>query len=420
MTATAKSPSLPRPQEDGGPQAVTSAVPASGTMTLSRLLRIIRELPDVVFECRRGADGNIYWMFNEGKLASDFHLTTAEVQGRPLQDLFPPDVAGRLRPEFEAAFDGQERDFVNELGGRYFKHHPIPLRDGDGKVEAVAGFISDVTELVKAERRIVELQEASRRLNDDLTLRVLELAKANHELETFSYTVSHDLRTPLTIIENYAQVLAAAGSDVSQADARKALAGLQRAVSRMALLIENILRLSRVSRLEPEWAPMDLVDLAGDVVRELRERQPEPAVRFVAPASLPVTADAQMLRTALANLLGNAWKFSRNARDPRVELGMVPGRSPPVYFVRDNGVGFDPADQPRLFRLFERLHPTAEFEGTGIGLATVRRAIERLGGRVWAEGAPAAGATFYFTLGQPPKAPGTPRPAREATPEAAG
>lgn len=161
----------------------------------------------MVFQCQRRSDGPIHWTFNEGRLAEEFHLTTEEIRDRPLDSLFPPEVVSRLLPELERAFGGEAREFTNELGGRFFKHNPQPVFDEEGKVVAVVGFITEVAGLVRAEETIRQLSDLSKKLNDDLTLRVLELAQSNRELETFSYTVSHDLRTPLTILENYAQVL---------------------------------------------------------------------------------------------------------------------------------------------------------------------------------------------------------------------
>ena len=378
----------------------TSEQPISDPrQSASQLLAVIQHLPDVIFQCEKRGDGKIYWTLNEGRLAQEFHLTTDEVRDKPLEALFPPPVVARLLPEFEKAFQGEAREFTNELGGRYFKHFPQPVRGPDGRVRAVVGFITEVTALVKAEEAIRNLSELSRKLNDDLAVRVLELAQKNKELETFSYTVSHDLRTPLTILENYSHVLLKGHRDDLGPESAQALAGIQKAVTRMASLIENILRLSRVSRTDLNRQPVNLSKIVQEIVQELREREPEREVDIRISSPVPADADPAILRVALANLISNAWKFTAKAAHPRIEFGSQERGGHTTYFVRDNGVGFDMAHAGRLFHLFERLHPATEFQGTGIGLVAVQRAVQRHGGTVWAEGELDRGSTFFFTLG---------------------
>ncbi|MFO1534193.1 MAG: ATP-binding protein [Thermoplasmatota archaeon] len=235
-------------------------------------------------------------------------------------------------------------------------------------------------------------------MSDALASRVLSLAEANKELEAFSYTVSHDLRTPLTIIENYAYTLRVGHADALGPDGLKALNGIHAAVQRMGLIIQNILHMSRVTRMPVRRERVDLAALARSVLAELQEREPGRRVRLSVPRHLWAAADPAIVRIALANLLGNAWKFSAHRRGAAIAFGRLPGR-PRTYVVRDNGVGFDMQQSGRLFQLFQRLHPPADFAGTGIGLATVARAVARHGGTAWAEAAPGKGATFFFTLG---------------------
>jgi signal transduction histidine kinase len=242
-------------------------------------------------------------------------------------------------------------------------------------------------------------------LSDELAARLLALATANRELEAFSYTVSHDLRTPLTVIENYAYLLRTTDGKTLTPGGKKALEGIHAAIQRMSLIIQNILYMSRVTRMPLVRQRVDLADVARQLLVELGEREPLRRVQVTTPPHLWAVADPAILRIALSNLLANAWKFSGKRPDAAIEVGQVPGRKPPTYFVRDNGVGFDPQDQPRLFQLFQRLRP-AEFEGTGIGLTTVARAVARHGGTAWAESRPGEGATFYFTLGNQPDPPG--------------
>lgn len=234
-------------------------------------------------------------------------------------------------------------------------------------------------------------------MSDELASRVLALAEANRELESFSYAVSHDLRTPLTVIENYVFVLRRSAASLD-ADQQQALEGIHAAVQRMSLIIQNLLHMSRVTRMPVLRQRVDMAEMARQVVAELREREPSRTVSLATPDHLWTSADPAILRIALANLLGNAWKFSARSREAHLEVGLVPGRNPPTYFVKDDGIGFDMAQSGRLFKLFQRLH-AADFPGTGIGLATVARAIARHDGTIWAESKPGAGATFYFTLG---------------------
>ena len=230
-----------------------------------------------------------------------------------------------------------------------------------------------------------------------------ELEETNRELEAFSYSVSHDLRAPLRTIDGFSQIL--------QEDYERALddegmdyLGRVRAASRhMATLIDDLLDLSRVGRRPLRREPVDLAGLAAGIIEELRASQPGRDVEFVAGENITAWGDASLLKVALENLLGNAWKFTARERGARIEFGADrdpgPGFLAPVYYVRDNGAGFDQAYADKLFGAFQRLHGQDEFEGTGIGLATVARIVHRHGGRVWAEGRVGEGATFYFTLG---------------------
>lgn len=250
-----------------------------------------------------------------------------------------------------------------------------------------------------ADRLDPQLGVAPYAITDELAARILELAQANKELETFSYTVSHDLRTPLTIIENYVHVLAKGHAKELTPEAAKALQGIHAAVQRMGLLIQNILQLSRVMRLPLRRERTDLAAIARQILGELAERDPTRRVTVKLPAHLWVEADPDLVRIVLANLLGNAWKFTGKKGRPTITFGQASKGGVTAYYVRDNGAGFDMKDVSRLFQLFERLHATTDYAGTGIGLATVARAVQRHDGTAWAEATPGRGATFFFTLG---------------------
>jgi light-regulated signal transduction histidine kinase (bacteriophytochrome) len=250
-------------------------------------------------------------------------------------------------------------------------------------------------------RRAVEDQ--LRRLSEELEHRVQErtqeLRAANAELEAFSYSVSHDLRAPLRAIDGFSQIVLSRYADKLDADGRHALERVRAGSERMEVLIESMLELSRLGRRSLEFRHVDLSSLAAEVVEELRAGEPERDVEVLIEPNVSAVGDKELLRVALQNLLGNAFKFTSPKPHARVQFGGTELHSgDAAIFVRDNGVGFDMNHADRLFLPFERLHSESEFSGTGIGLATVQRIIARHGGRVWAQGAIGDGATFYLTL----------------------
>jgi signal transduction histidine kinase len=250
-----------------------------------------------------------------------------------------------------------------------------------------------------------------------LKRRTAELEAANRELEAFSSAVSHDLRNPLSRIFGYADLLEEHSGSRLDATGQDNLRKLRCAAEHMRELIEDLLRLSHVALSEMHWQPVDLTVLAQSIAAELQQRQPERALEFVIQAGLTAYGDPPLLRVALGNLLGNAWKYTSTHSTARIDVGMMAAEPPSrgdllllrssaplprcssaIFFVRDDGVGFDMARAGTLFTPFHRLHSVREFEGTGVGLATVERIIRRHGGRVWAEAEVGRGATFYFSL----------------------
>lgn len=228
--------------------------------------------------------------------------------------------------------------------------------------------------------------------------RTAELQAANEELEAFSYSVSHDLRAPLRSIDGFSLALLEDYGDVLDGEGKTYLERLRANAQRMGVLIEAMLQLSRVTRTELHREAVDLSALAGEIVARLRDAAPEHTATIEIEAGMTVLADPHLLQIALENLLTNAWKYSAGTQQPRIEIASSRDERGLVYRVRDNGAGFDMQRADRLFKPFQRLHAEREFEGTGIGLATVQRVIHRHGGRIWAESAPGLGATFYFTL----------------------
>ncbi len=265
--------------------------------------------------------------------------------------------------------------------------------------EANAALTREVDERQQAEAQIQVL-------NAELEIRVAErtaqLEAANGELEAFSYTVSHDLRAPLRAIDGFAEALLDEYATTLDAQGRRYLDRIRTGTRRMGQLIDALLTLARVSREEMTVDSVNLSDLACSIAADLQEGQLQRQVEFVIPPGLVVRGDAHLLRVALENLLGNAWKYTRENRTARIEFGNFEHNHRVEYFVRDDGAGFDMAHADKLFRAFQRLHTEHQFEGTGVGLATVRRIIVRHGGEVWAEAELGKGATVFFTLGEEP------------------
>lgn len=292
--------------------------------------------------------------------------------------------AGDYDVEFRAKWPNGSIHWLWSKGRFYF--------DEGGKPWRVAGILVDVTQ-----RRVAE--EALKSLNTELEERVrqrtAELELANRELETFSHSVSHDLRGPLNVIAGFSQLIAADRSVELPAASRNYLKNIETASLRMQDLIKDILRLARIGRAEFKRAPTDMSAMAHEVVQLLKAREPERTVEVSIAAGLRVHADGPLLRIVLENLLGNAWKYSSRRADAKIELAQYDGD---VFLVRDNGIGFEMKDAERIFLGFQRLHADKDFKGTGVGLNTVQRAVQRHGGRVWAEGVPGLGATIFFRL----------------------
>jgi signal transduction histidine kinase len=243
-----------------------------------------------------------------------------------------------------------------------------------------------------------QVQDAQQRLEARVAQRTALLEAVNAELEAFSYSVSHDLRAPLRHIDGFSQALLEDAADKLDSKGKNYLQRVRHAAQRMGELIDDLLELSRVGRAELRRDPVSLSDVGRAVAVSLRTSVPNRQVDVQIHDGLVATADSRLVRIVLENLLGNAWKFTANVAAARIELGAQGTNGDTVYFVRDNGAGFDMAYMDKLFRPFQRLHVETEFPGTGIGLATVHRIIDRHGGRVWATGAVGTGATVFFTL----------------------
>jgi PAS domain S-box-containing protein len=278
---------------------------------------------------------------------------------------------------------------------RWWLVRGAPLRDATGTTIKWFGTCTDIHDLKLAEEEIQRLNSGlERRVRE----RTAELEAANKELEAFSYSVSHDLRTPLRSIDSFSKILLDDYKDKLDAEGRDNLARVRRATQRMGQLIDDLLKLSRSTRNEMKSVMVDLTALAREIATELQQAEPARSVRWVIAPDLVALGDPDLLRVALENLLGNAWKFTGPQKNALIEFGSAETESGPAFFIRDNGVGFDMAYADKLFGVFQRLHAAQDFPGSGIGLANVQRIVHRHGGRVWAEGRENLGATFHFTL----------------------
>ncbi len=328
-----------------------------------------------------------------------------ELMGRPLKEIIHPDywptVQQRLQRLQENEFNPFMEQQVVRFDGRVVDVEAASTALKFQDQAAVQIILHDITEHKHA-------QEQIRRLNTDLETRVVQrtaqLEAANKELEAFSYSVSHDLRAPLRHIDGFVQILRSHLEENLDEQGRSALKTISDAARKMGRLIEDLLAFSRMNRAELRHKPVKLAALVEKARAELEVDCKGRQIAWTIGPLPEVRGDPDMLRQALINLISNAVKYSRTRAEARIEIGSRETESETICFVRDNGVGFDPEYAQKLFGVFQRLHSPEDFEGTGIGLAIVRRVIARHGGRTWAESAVDQGATFYFSLPRRPQA----------------
>ncbi len=305
-----------------------------------------------------------------------------------------PKLRNRLEDVLEkgTTFNDFEVDYEAPGAGRRALLLNARRIDREG-TELILLALEDITD-----RRLAE--ENIKKLNADLQHNLDELASANKELEAFSYSVSHDLRNPLSRILGFSNVLLEGYSDKLDDEGKNHLNRVIKNAARMNRIMDDLLHLSRISRKGVQRQDVDLSKIAASVVAELREAQPDRGATVDIQEGIAAFADVKLIEVALSNLLGNAWKFTSKIKNAGIQFGTIKEEGKIVYYVRDNGAGFDQRFSEKLFLPFHRLHSEDEFEGTGIGLATVQRIIHRHGGKVWAEGEPGKGAAFYFTLNE--------------------
>jgi PAS domain S-box-containing protein len=348
---------------------------------------IVENIPDMIFVKEAGE-----LRFERINRAGEglLGVKREDLVGKNDFDLFPADQA-----EFFQARDREtlanrivveiaEEPIRTRNGERWLHTKKVPVTDGLGTPKYLLGISEDVTERRKDAAALRAAKEAAE--------------AANQELEAFSYSVAHDLRAPLRAIDGFSRAIEEDCADKLDALGLEHLGRVRRSALHMGELIDGLLGLSRLTRGEIVRENVDLTQVARRSGARLREAHPQRQVDLVVEEGLLVDADMRLLTAAVDNLLGNAWKFTSKRADARIEFGRRLSAGRPVYFVRDNGAGFDPSYVHKLFGAFQRLHATSEFDGSGIGLATVQRIVRRHGGRVWAEGEVGRGATFHFTL----------------------
>ncbi len=341
-------------------------------------------------------DHNLRYIAVEGELAARIGFPREALLGRTVREVLEPAKATVSEERFRLTLGGGSVAAEGEFQGCAVWTRYVPLRDASGEVFAALALSTDITARKKAEEDI-------RRLNEDLEARVrtrtIQLEAAIKELDAFSYSVSHDLRAPLRGIDGWSLALIEDYGSSLDETAQSYLARVRSEAQRLGLLIDDLLRLSRVASSEIKREEVDLSALARHVTARLEEENPGRRLQFLIEDGLRAQGDPRLLEVALTNLLNNAVKFTAPRAEARIEFGLANAAGEPAYFVRDNGVGFNMAYASSLFGAFQRLHKASEFPGTGIGLATVQRVVRRHGGHAWAEAVPEEGATFYFTLG---------------------
>lgn len=306
------------------------------------------------------------------------------------------DATNRVFHE-HVAYSHDERIFRPDGSMRYLHTWAFPVLDDDGKLRKLVGVCQDITDRKEAEAEVLRLNESLERRVAD---RTLTIERSLRDLEAFHAMLSHDLRAPLSVISGSCTLLEYDREQLPSTAATN-VDRIRRAATQMTRLVNDLLTLAHVGNSPLDVGDVDLSAVCEDVVAQLRQSTSAgPSVRVSIEPAMRCRGDGVLVRTVLENVVGNAWKYSSKVEAPAIEVGSRRGEggASSAFFVKDNGVGFDMKEAERLFAPFQRLHKASEFEGTGVGLTAVHRIVERHGGRIWAESAPGAGATFWFTL----------------------
>jgi PAS domain S-box-containing protein len=348
---------------------------------------IVENIPDMIF-VKEASELRFQRMNRAGEIL--LGMKRSELLGKNDYDFFPKEQADffqdkdRLTLARGFAVDVIEEPIDTKHGQRWLHTKKVPLLGEDGRPRFLLGISEDITE--------------RKRTAEALRGAIVAAETANRELEAFSYSVAHDLRAPLRSIDGFSQAILEDCADQLDDVGRKHLERVRASTGRMTELIDGLLGLSRLTRAELRVEFVDLSALAEQVTEELRQQSAERHVKVQIAPGLEARGDPRILRIIMDNLFGNAFKFTATRPRANIEFGAITQAGVRVFFVKDDGVGFDPRYKDKLFGAFQRLHDVRDFPGTGIGLATVERAVKRHGGRVWAESEPGDGATFFFTL----------------------
>lgn len=340
-------------------------------------------------------DENLVYTLLEGDMLEKFGYRKSDLLGKKVTDIVTPDREEMILGIFKRALAGEQVRIEDSMAGLDTMSSYIPLKDDKGWVYGIMVIIIDVTELKKAQR---ELEKLNLSLEHIIEERTAQLISANKELEAFSYSVSHDLRAPLRGIDGWSLALQEDYGIQLDEKANQYIARVRAETQRMGDLIDDLLKLSRISRTELKPATVNLSDIVRTISERLQEENPGRNIHFTIAPDLMIRADAKLLEIACTNLLSNACKFTSKKEVAEISFGQTHYEGKPVFFIKDNGAGFDMATAKKLFGAFQRMHRQSEFPGTGIGLAIVKRIISLHQGDIWAEATLGQGATFYFTI----------------------
>jgi PAS domain S-box-containing protein len=381
-------------------RTVTAEAAAAREET-DRLMKVIDNTSAVIYM----RDGAGHYLLVNRQYEKLFGIRRQDIVGMTDHELFPPEMADAFRRNDLKALARGAPIQIEEIAPHADGPHTYitvkyPITDTEGRQTAICGISTDITPLKRAEEKERELNAE---LEERVRERTAELEASTRELDAFAYSVSHDLRAPLRAMAGFSEVLLADHGDQLDATGRGYLGRVVAATERMGRLIDDLLDLSRAGRVELDLQPVDLTALAHRITADAEAADLGRAgdVDVCIDEGLNAVGDPVLLELLVLNLLSNAWKFTAKTAKPRIHVGSLARGASTVFFVEDNGAGFDMRYADKLFAPFQRLHSLDDFPGSGIGLAIVGRIVARHGGRIWAEGEPGEGAAFFFTLPRP-------------------